>query len=231
MQRSKPLIFCCQESLPRISLSLTDPHAWTRGLFSSPILAVFFYFLTWCGCCRPDRGRASPRPLSYICFGRGGEVRHWTRLNISSEEHTQGKDLNRSHFGYCSMCAAAALYVFNVLRDCNNIMKKRIKCWIRKIAPWRMFRLKKKFFFVELELDGYSLVTSGVRRNMWRSSSLLRHLKEIIDDASMYQTNRQHCHPMQWRIISGHLHPGGRYLEVDHSTPAWVELYISLKQV
>ena len=54
------------------------------------------------------------------------------------------------------------------------------KCWIRKIASWRMLRLKKKFFFVdlELELDGYSLVTSGVRRNMWRSSSLLRHLRE-----------------------------------------------------
>ena len=80
MQRSKPLIFCCQESLPRISLSLTDLHAWTRGLFSSPILVFFFIF-------SPDvvvavRIEEEPRHVLFRIFAleeRGG------RLEMKSE--------------------------------------------------------------------------------------------------------------------------------------------------
>ena len=72
MQRSKPLIFCCQESLPRISLSLTDLHAWTHDLFSSAILLVFFIFL-------PDvvvavRIEEEPRHVLFRIFAlEGGE--------------------------------------------------------------------------------------------------------------------------------------------------------------
>ena len=63
----------------------------------------FFIFL-------PDvvvavRIEEEPRHVLFRIFALegGGEVRNETRLNISSKEHTHGKDLNRSHFGYCSM--------------------------------------------------------------------------------------------------------------------------------
>ena len=93
MQRSKPLIFCCQESLPRISLSLTDLHAWTRGLFSSPILVVVFFIFS------PDvvvavRIEEEPRHVLFRIFALevgGGGVRNEIRINVSSKEHTQGK--------------------------------------------------------------------------------------------------------------------------------------------
>ena len=73
MQRSKPLIFCCQESLPRISLSLTDLHAWTRGLFSSPILVFFFIFSP--DVVVPVRIEEEPRHVLFRIFAleeRGG---------------------------------------------------------------------------------------------------------------------------------------------------------------
>ena len=118
------------------------------------------------------------------------------------------------------MCAAAALYVFNVLRDCNNIIRNRNDKMLDKKVHHEEYSTFKKVFLYEIRI-GWLLIGHLGREKEYVAIIISLTTPE---GKCFYQTNRQHCHQMRRRIISGHLHPGGRYLEVDHSTPAWVEL-------